>query len=231
MIKWIGMGYFKLNLKKYLGMAFIISMTALLGFGWMAILVSRNTIVNFDSAIISYVQGLEAPRLTVVMNFFSFIGDTIAVVVLSLLTLVLLYKVFKHRSELILFISVMVGANILFLTLKLFFQRARPDLHRLAEASNYSFPSGHATMACALYGVLTFILWRHIATSLGRTIFILFGMMMILAIGISRIYLGVHYPSDIIAGYFISTFWLTLSIGFYQRYKEKRYARKQRMTN
>lgn len=220
-----------MNLKKYLGVAFIISIISLLGFGLMAVLVSRNTIVDFDSAIITYVQCLEAPMLTVIMKFFSFIGDTTAVVALSLLTLVLLYTVFKHRSELILFISVMVGANILFLLLKLFFQRARPDLHRLAEASNYSFPSGHATMACALYGVITFILWRHIGTSLGRSIFIIFGIVMILAIGISRIYLGVHYPSDIIAGYFISTFWLTLAIGFYQRYKEKRYRRKILMTN
>jgi undecaprenyl-diphosphatase len=222
------MGYLEMNLKKYLGIAFMISLVSLLGFGWMAILVSRDTIVNFDSSIISYVQGLEAPLLTMIMKFFSFIGDTRAVIVTSLLTLVLLYMVFKHRSELILFSSVMLGATILFVLLKLFFHRARPDLHRLAEASNYSFPSGHATMACALYGVLTFILWRHIATSLGRTIFFLFGMMMILAIGISRVYLGVHYPSDIIAGYFISIFWLTLAIGFYQRYKEKGFKRKKR---
>lgn len=106
------------------------------------------------------------------------------------------------------------------------FHRARPDLHRLAEASNYSLPSGHATMACALYGVLTFILWRHISTGLGRNILIIISVFMVLAIGISRIYLGVHYPSDVIAGYFISTFWLTFAIGFYQRYKEQRYKRK-----
>jgi undecaprenyl-diphosphatase len=211
-----------MKLKSQLFIAFFISLISLLAFGGMALLVRKNTIVSFDSNIISYVQGLEAPWLTTIMKMFTFIGDTVPVIVLSLLSLFLLYKVLNHRAELILFIAVILGANILFLTLKMFFQRARPDLHRLAEASNYSFPSGHATMAFALYGVLTFILWRHISTSFKRTIHILVSGVIILAIGISRIYLGVHYPSDILAGYFISAFWLTLAIGFFQHYKERR---------
>ncbi|WP_276205158.1 phosphatase PAP2 family protein [Bacillus sp. MUM 13] len=92
-------------------------------------------------------------------------------------------------------------------------------------ATNYSFPSGHATMAMALYGSLTFLLWRNIKTLKGRIILVSISSIMVVTIGISRIYLGVHYPSDIIAGYFISGFWLTFSIWFYQRYQEIRYRR------
>ncbi|MGI8383937.1 phosphatase PAP2 family protein [Robertmurraya sp. P23] len=209
-------------LKTQLLIAFIISLVSLLAFSVMALLVERNTIVSFDSSIISYVQGLEAPWLTTIMRFFTFIGDTIPVILLTFVSLFLLYKVLNHRAELVLFLAVMLGANILFLSLKMFFHRARPDLHRLAEASNYSFPSGHATMAFALYGVLTFLLWRHINTSFKRTIHIILSGIVILSIGISRIYLGVHYPSDILAGYFICAFWLMLAIGFFQRYKDKR---------
>lgn len=211
-----------MKLKTQLLIAFIISLVSLLAFSAMALLVKRNTIVSFDSNIISYVQGLEAPWLTSIMRFFTFIGDTIPVIILTLVSLFLLYKVLNHRAELVLFLAVMLGANILFLTLKMFFQRARPDLHRLAEATNYSFPSGHATMAFALYGVLTFLLWRHINTSFKRTLHIIVSSIVILSIGISRIYLGVHYPSDILAGYFISAFWLTLAIGFFQRYRDIR---------
>jgi len=211
-----------MKLKTQLIIAFIISLFSLLAFSVMALLVRRNTIVSFDSNIISYVQGLEAPWLTTVMRFFTFIGDTIPVILLSLVSLFILYKVLNHRAELILFIAVIGGANIIFLTLKMFFQRARPDLHRLAEATNYSFPSGHATMAFALYGVLTFLLWRHINTSFKRTNHIIVSSIVILSIGISRIYLGVHYPSDILAGYFISAFWLTLAIGIFQHYMDKR---------
>ncbi|MFC0274975.1 phosphatase PAP2 family protein [Metabacillus herbersteinensis] len=216
-----------MNLKVHLMIAFIISLVSLMGFAVMAILVSKHTIVHFDSTIISFVQGFEGPILTEIMKFFTFIGGTKPIVVISLLILFILYKVLKHLSELILFIAVIAGANGLFVSLKLLFHRARPDLHRLIEASNYSFPSGHATNAFALYGILTFLLWRHIPSRLGRTILIILSVFMIFAIGMSRIYLGVHYPSDVIAGYFISAFWLTFLIWFYQRYKEKRYERKQ----
>ncbi|MFD0048125.1 phosphatase PAP2 family protein [Actinomycetes bacterium NPDC127524] len=214
-----------MNLKKQLSKAFILCLLSLFGFGVMAVLVSKHTIVRFDSTIISIIQGFEAPYLTSIMKFFSYIGGTIPVVLLSLVTIVFLYTVLKHRSELILFIAVIAGANVLFATLKLFFHRARPDLHRLAVATNYSFPSGHATMAMALYGSLTFLLWRNIKTLKGRIILVSISSIMVVTIGISRIYLGVHYPSDIIAGYFISGFWLTFSIWFYQRYQEIRYRR------
>ncbi|PLT32816.1 phosphatase PAP2 family protein [Bacillus sp. V5-8f] len=211
-----------MGLKIQLSKAFVLCLLFLFGFGVMAVLVSKQTIVKFDSTIIGFVQGFETPILTTIMKFFSFIGGMIPVLVLSVLVLVLLYTVLKHRSELILFIAVITGANILFVTLKLFFHRARPDLHRLAEASNYSFPSGHATMAFALYGSIMYLVWRHISTRLGRVIVIIISSLMISTIGISRVYLGVHYPSDIIAGYFISGFWLFFSILIFQRYKKKR---------
>ncbi|MFZ0446701.1 MAG: phosphatase PAP2 family protein [Bacillus sp. (in: firmicutes)] len=108
--------------------------------------------------------------------------------------------------------------------LKQFFHRARPDLHRLIEIGGYSFPSGHAINVFTVYGIITFLLWRHIPSYLGRTILISSGF--IFMIGTSRIYLGVHYPSDIIGGYFASGFWLSLAIWFFQKYKEKRSERK-----
>ena len=118
----------------------------------------------------------------------------------------------------------MIGTPIINQILKQFFHRARPDLHRLIEIGGYSFPSGHAMNAFAVYGILAFLLWRHIPTRLGRVALIMISSIFILMIGISRIYLGVHYPSDIIGGYFASGFWLAISIWFFQRYKEKRYA-------
>ena len=126
----------------------------------------------------------------------------------------------KQRIELLLFGIVLIGTTILNQILKQFFHRARPDLHPFIETGGYSFPSGHAMSAFALYGILAFLLWRHIPTKLGRTILIIVSCIFIFLIGISRIYLGVHYPSDIIGGYFASGFWLAISISFFQRYKE-----------
>ncbi|UQD51044.1 phosphatase PAP2 family protein [Bacillus methanolicus] len=211
-----------MKLKYQIFIAFILSILSLLGFSFMAILISGHQIIKFDSTIISVVQGFESPMLTAIMKFFTFIGSTISVAVISLLAFLFLYKVLKHRSELILFVAVIIGTPILNQTLKLFFHRTRPDLHRLIGASGYSFPSGHAMNAFSVYGILSFLLWRHIPTRWGRIFLIFISSLMILMIGTSRIYLGVHYPTDIIGGYFASGCWLAFSIWFYQRYQEKR---------
>lgn len=214
-----------MNLKLQLATAFMISLLSLIGFSCMAILINKQKIVSFDSAVISFIQGFESPLLTDIMKFFTFIGSTVSVAVLAVIALFFLYIVLGHRSELILLTASVLGSNLLFITLKLFFQRARPDFYRLIEVSGYSFPSGHATNACTLYGILAFLLWRHIPTQLGRTVLIISSIIMIFTIGTSRIYLGVHYPSDIIGGYCVSIFWLTTLIWFYQQYKEKQYIR------
>lgn len=188
----------------------------------MAFLVSSREIIQFDQTVISFIQGLESPMLTVIMKVFTFIGSIKSIVVLSLLVVFFLYTVLKHRSELILFIAVVLGSNILFVSLKVFFQRARPDFHRLIEVGGYSFPSGHATNALTLYGILTFLLWRHIPVRWRRMLLIFVSTMMIVMIGTSRIYLGVHYPTDIISGYLAGGFWLAMAIWIYQRYEKKR---------
>ncbi len=110
-----------MNLKNQLAVAFIISLLALLGFCVMAVFVSMHTILALDGTIISFVQGWEAPMLTTIMKGFTFIGGTTSVAVIFFLSLIILYKVFNHRSELILFTVVMAGANVLFITLKLLF--------------------------------------------------------------------------------------------------------------
>ncbi|MCH6264261.1 MULTISPECIES: phosphatase PAP2 family protein [Neobacillus] len=211
-----------MNLKFQLTRAFILSVISLAAFALMATLIEAHKIVQFDSTLISSVQGLESPALTAIMKFFTFIGSTKIVVILSLLIIFFLYKVLHHRLELILFIAVIAGTPIINSILKSIFHRARPEFHRLIEIGGYSFPSGHAMNAFSVYGILAFLLWRHIATRTGRILLIIFSTIMILMIGISRIYLGVHYPSDIIGGYFASGFWMTTAIWFFQWYVERK---------
>lgn len=215
-----------MRLKGYLFSAFLISPFLLVGF--LSLLVtpsSRQRIVQFDHKVISFIQSFETPILTQIMKLFTFIGSFPAVLVIVLLAAFFLYRVFEHRTELLLFGTVVVGTPIINFFLKQFFQRVRPDFHRLIEIGGYSFPSGHAMNAFALYSILTFLFWRHIPNRMGRTILILISSLFILMIGISRIYLGVHFPSDIIGGYFASGLWLTIAIWFFQKYKEKRYQR------
>lgn len=216
-----------MKLKKYLVIAFMISVVSIIGFSLISLLISDQKIIHFDGIIIDSVQGLETPSFTIMMKFFTFIGSAPFVIIVSLFLMVFLYKVLHHRIELILFVAAITGSALLNGILKHFFQRVRPDFHRLIEIEGYSFPSGHAMNAFTVYSIISFLLWRHIPSRMGRCILILVSMVMIFAIGLSRIYLGVHYPSDIIGGYFASGFWITTAIMFFQYYQEKRYNKKK----
>ncbi|MEF2968674.1 phosphatase PAP2 family protein [Paenibacillus sp. M1] len=211
-----------MNLKMQLTRALFISFLCAVGFGGIALLVSDKKIAQFDNVIISLIQGLESPVLTSIMKFFTFIGGGIPVTVITIAILFILYKVLHHRRELILFIYVVIGSALLNEALKLVFHRARPSLHRIINANGFSFPSGHSMAAFSLYGVTAYLLWRHISTSSGRVMLIVCSSAMILTIGISRIYLGVHYPSDVLGGFLASGSWLAISIWFYQRYQKNR---------
>lgn len=200
--------------------AFFVSLA---GFISLSFLVRANHIVRFDSYIISLIQGSEAEWLTRIMKFFTYIGTIRFIAILSIFVLFFLFKVLKHRLEILIYLAVVFSTPILNRLLKLFFLRARPDLHRLIEIGGYSFPSGHAMNAFSFYGILAFLLWRHVSTGAGRAAVIVISSFMIAAIGASRIYLGVHFPSDIIGGYLASGFWISTVIWVFQRYQERHY--------
>lgn len=202
--------------------AYIVSAFAVVLFGAVAWLIGRNRLTGFDADVIAAVQGWESPGLTKVMRFFSWIGSTKPAIVLCLVLIAILYIVLKHRKELILFVVAMAGSPLLNVLLKALFHRERPNLQRLAEQTGFSFPSGHAMSAFSLYGILTYLLWRHIPSVRGRYAMIVIGSLIALNIGISRVYLGVHYPSDVIGGYLASGVWLGLAIGVYESYLHRR---------
>ncbi|PEZ06853.1 phosphatase PAP2 family protein [Priestia megaterium] len=207
-------------------LSFTLCILFVICFGILSVLMHYQILTQLDHALISLIQGFESSLVTFVMNTFTFIGSTPSVVTLSLLVIFFLYKVLHQRKELILFIAIVGGHVILNQLLKLSFQRDRPNLHRLIEIDGYSFPSGHAMSAFAVYGALSFLLWHDISTRWGRIALILTSSVIILMIGISRIYLGVHYPSDIIGGFLAGGIWLALCIWFYQWYQEKHFAKR-----
>ncbi|HEY2493430.1 MAG TPA: phosphatase PAP2 family protein [Paenibacillus sp.] len=211
-----------MNLKLIFTESFIISLVCATGFALIAILVGEQNIAGFDNRLISLIQGQENVYLTPIMKFFTFIGSGLPITIITIMIMVVLYAVLKFRWELLFFVGVVVGSALLNVVLKLIFHRARPTLHRIVEANGYSFPSGHSMAAFTLYGILCFLLWKHARVALTRTLLIVIGSIMIAAIGVSRIYLGVHYPSDVVGGYLASGTWLAVSIGIYQRMLDKR---------
>lgn len=208
------------NIKVQHPLPLFISLGSLIGFGLMAFVISRFNILTFDSTIISLVQGLENPTLTAVMIFFTEIGSYKIIRYIAILFLIFLYVVFKQRIELFLVPIVFFGARMMNEYLKGIFQRERPDINRLIEIGGYSFPSGHAMNAMAFYGIVTFLVWKHISGRGKGAVTIFLGSLIIFMIGISRIFLGVHYPTDVIAGYFASGFFLAIAIWIYYIFKE-----------
>lgn len=189
-------------------------------FAYIARSIHLHTISSFDNPIIDFVQGAESPGLTSIMKMFTAIGSTTTVALLALLTLgLLLWK--KHRAQAVLFVAAIGGTGILNQVLKIIFKRERPDFNRLIDIGGYSFPSGHTMMAFSLYTILAYIIWRNVRNTWGRVAITTLAVLMIVMIAVSRIYLGVHFPSDIVGGVLASSVWLFASIAMYQRFQRK----------
>lgn len=184
-------------------------------FAYIARGIRRETITDFDSTIISTVQGWETDWLTPIMKAFTFLGSTTVVLFLIFAGFAILLFAVRNRAEAFFYFFALGGTGVLNQILKLIFKRERPDIHRLIEITGFSFPSGHTMMAFSLYAVISYILWRHIRTYTSKILLILFAVLMFGMIGISRIYLGVHYPSDVIGGTVASAFWMIIATSVY----------------
>ncbi len=142
------------------------------------------------------------------MLFFTYLGGFYSTMFVSLGFALLLSVRHQYREALMLLLT-SGGAWLLNTVLKSHFMRPRPELEFWTHASGYSFPSGHATIAAAMYGMLFFI-WARYRRQNHQSMVpaILCGILLIILIGVTRVYLGVHYPTDIIAGFASGFLWL-----------------------
>lgn len=163
--------------------------------------------VQFDASVRNFVHGFSSGPLTAIMEALSVIGGMGSVAVFTIFGCgVLWWK--HHRNGAILLAASTVGGGLLMSILKLLFHRHRPQPYfGLAVPSTYSFPSGHALVAFCFYGALAAILFTETTSRARRVAIGIAAGVMIAGIGLSRIYLGVHYPSDVLAGYLAALFW------------------------
>ena len=157
-----------------------------------------NILKPFDLKIISYIQSLENEYLTVFYKMITIIADTYQSAIITILLVTFLYFKKHYREALFLAIT-MTTCGLAMPLLKNIFSRERPNFYRLIEISGYSFPSGHTTSATTMYLTLAIIL-LSIMKKLNKNFVFSIAVLGIVIIGGSRIYLGVHYPTDVMAG-------------------------------
>jgi membrane-associated phospholipid phosphatase len=215
-----------LSLSLLLGLGTAIG--ALIVFGWLADEALEGDARAFDDATRAAVHQLASPLFTSIMRGFSFVGSTIALSIATIFV-VIRFAVRKWKREAILFALTMIGAGLLNITLKLAFKRPRPvPFFNLSPPESYSFPSGHSLTSAVFFGALAAILTARIESRRVQAAIWIVSTTMFLLIGLSRIYLGVHYTTDVIAGFAAALIWILVvrfvEMGFVRRRRRKGYA-------
>ncbi len=163
---------------------------------------------------------LIRPSLTPVVKVITWFGSASCLVPFTLL----FFLFIKNKK-----IGICIGSNLFLVTIlnlfaKFLFHRPRPDFQIIVE-NGYSFPSGHSMVSLAFYGFLLYLSCRYIKNKYLKGVLCVFLPLLILMIGVSRIYLGVHYTSDVCAGFLLSMAYLILYISFL----EKKFLKKEKI--
>jgi undecaprenyl-diphosphatase len=177
---------------------------------------------NLDTTILLLIQKLHSPLLNRLMLGITSLANPECLLLICLgMEANLLY--YKRPLEAVTFGTAAVGAIGLNYWLKMLFVRARPALWNwIIDVAHYSFPSGHAMVSMVIYGFIGYILAKQFPQ--WRRPIITLTVALIVAIGFSRLYLGVHWPTDVAAGYAVGLVWLItciLSLELWQQYQER----------
>lgn len=173
-----------------------------------------NTI---DNAIYEEIIKIMNSNITAIMIFISFLGSAITLITLALASIFLVKD--KKYSKLIMLNLAL--SFILNRILKLIIARPRPPRLRLVIENGYSFPSGHSMVSFAFYGFLIYLINKNLKNKKIKYPLIILLSLLILLIGISRIYLGVHYVTDVLGGYIIGLIYLIVFIKILKKKKIK----------
>lgn len=180
------------------------------------LLITKDDLIEFDVLVVYFIDTFRSEALTPFFEALTFLGDSVVVIgILAISVLIGLIR--KHWALVFLLIVSIVGSQLFVFFMKQFIARPRPSIeYRIIEVSGYSFPSGHAVVAIALYGLLWYIIFRLLSNWFLRIVWTVIMTLLIGGIAISRVYLGVHYPSDIIAGLSFGVAWVVFLIVAYE---------------
>jgi undecaprenyl-diphosphatase len=190
----------------YLSLSLVAAILALLAFAELAEDVVEGDTERFDRAVLEWTRSFRTIWLDQVAIELTALGSGVVITVTTALLSVLLWH-WGRRSYVALLWITGVGSLVLSQVLKAVFDRPRPDVEQLAIVRSLSFPSGHAMAAMVFYTVVAYVTGRMVGPGWGRTSIHAFGALVIVLVGWTRVYLGVHHPSDVLAGYTVGYAW------------------------
>ena len=181
---------------------------SLLIIGTIADGVRDQEVFILDAWATPFLHGIRSPLLDAVMNGLTALGSTVVVLPILLVSLAVLYL--KRRYGAMLFLAIALGGSLVIdFTMKLIFERPRPKLDYAAVLPDYSFPSGHAMNGVAFYVSIALVLWTVFGRRVG-VVSTIVAVALAIGIGVSRIYLGFHYFTDVLGGWLAGIVWLLI---------------------
>ena len=205
-----------LNTIKVLSFEMIIILAAFFSSLFLVVFLIRTVFVHetngLDDAAFRFFNSITTSNTTAVMEAFTVLGGHYFLVPANLSIVAFAYFMRKDTWFAIKTFSVAFSSLLLMFGLKLLFTRPRPLTPLLGEASGYSFPSGHAFMSFTFFGLLIYLVHNKIQHKVTRLVVIGLLLVTTLMVGSSRIYLRVHYATDVLAGFSLGVMWLVISI-------------------
>jgi len=200
------------GLRKRLGLTLLAGLVcaagALIFLATLADEIAEGDAAQFDDWVRDGIHGFATPAVTFAMRGVTILGGPLVLFSLSLVV-GLGFFVKKNYRAMMLLIATIVGSSLLNDVLKLSFHRTRPlPFFDITAPNSYSFPSGHALMSFCFYSSMAALISRRSKSRTVRVMVWVLAALLIAAIGLSRIYLGVHYPSDVVAGYAAAFIWV-----------------------
>jgi membrane-associated phospholipid phosphatase len=180
---------------------------------------------KLDDRVFAYLKNHVSERNNEIMQFFTFLGTHEFLIPANLLLIAYFLFIRKHKWYSIKVPAIALSSLGLMFLLKHLFNRERPDIPLLQEAKGLSFPSGHALMSVTFYGLIIYMVFKSVKNRELKWTLITLLILLIMIIGLSRIYLRVHYASDVMAGYCIGFLWLVFAV--YMLNRMEKYSRRK----
>lgn len=177
--------------------------------------VVTNEYIYIDDIVYNFMSdNVINDKITNIVKIITNITSPLVVIVTAIILIIFIKN---KKIKLSLMIN-LIGVTIINNLFKVIIARPRPDINRLVDETGYSFPSGHAITSMVFYGYLIYLIYKYVDNRKIKIPLMIFLILLIPIIGLSRIYLGVHYTSDVLGGFLLGTVYLILFINISNKY-------------